>query len=260
MSLTKRQHNAEMMDELHTMNCEDYKKAIAADPSESFDGGAAHSSGCASCGSFKAEMLALDARIAKALAIDVPELRIPELPAADDAESSNVVNLPFRRRGRKAPVWLGVAASAAVAAVLAISFLPGGSNYDSLADEVMAHLDHEPRALQVSDERVSERRLDKVVRAKVADVNEEIGLITYARTCVINGNRIPHLVIQGESGPVTLLLMPDEEIEDAIPLDGKGVHGVILPLGHGSIAIIGEREERIGEIQDRVIDSVRWSI
>jgi hypothetical protein len=124
----------------------------------------------------------------------------------------------------------------------------------------MAHLDHEPNALQVSDERVSERRLDKVVRAKVADVNEEIGLITYARTCVINGNRIPHLVIQGESGPVTLLLMPDEEIEDAIPLDGQGVHGVILPLGHGSIAIIGEREERIGEIQDRVIDSVKWSI
>jgi len=62
------------------MNCEDYKQAIAADPSESFDGGALHSAECPSCNTVKAEMQALDVRIAAALAIDVPDLKMPELP------------------------------------------------------------------------------------------------------------------------------------------------------------------------------------
>ena len=34
------------------MNCEQYKEAIAADPSESFDGGALHSAECSSCNSY----------------------------------------------------------------------------------------------------------------------------------------------------------------------------------------------------------------
>ncbi len=68
------------------MNCEDYKEAIAADPSESFDGGAVHAADCSSCNAFKAEIQALDARIAAALAIDVPDLKMPELPAVTGEE------------------------------------------------------------------------------------------------------------------------------------------------------------------------------
>ena len=55
------------------MQCKDYQKALAADPSESFDG-ASHAAACKSCMAFKAEIQALDARIATALAIEVPAL------------------------------------------------------------------------------------------------------------------------------------------------------------------------------------------
>ena len=84
--------------------------------------------------------------------------------------------------------------------------------------------------------------------------------MTYARSCVINGKTVPHLVVQGESGPVTLLIMPDEKIDSAVSLVEEGVNGVILPVGDGSIAIIGEREERLDEIEEQVIDSVTWTI
>ena len=71
---------------------------------------------------------------------------------------------------------------------------------------------------------------------------------------------MPHLVIQGEKGPVTLLLMPDEKIDMAELIEGDNVNGVILPVGDGSIAIIGERDEDLALIEERVIDSVEWSI
>jgi hypothetical protein len=237
------------------MNCEDFKKAIAADPSATFEG-AEHAAGCKDCAAFQAEMRTLDARIGKALAIDVPELTLPELPPIED---DNVVNLPFTR-SRKAPRWLAIAASFALAAVIGMQFVGGPVEYPSLAAEIVAHLDHEPNALRVTDEAVSERRFSRVVNASVGTMDRNVGLITYAQSCVINGKTVPHLVMQGEEGPITLLLMPDEMIDVAQQIEGVGINGVILPVGDGSIAIIGEREENLAEVEQRVVDSVEWSI
>jgi len=131
--------------------------------------------------------------------------------------------------------------------------------YPSLADEIVAHLDHEPYALRVSDEPVDDRRLAKVVPADVAKVNHDAGLVTYAQTCVINGKKIPHLVIQGERGPVTILLLPDEAIDDAVQLEGESINGVLLPVGGGSVAIIGERDEALDTIRENIVNSVTWS-
>ena len=126
-------------------------------------------------------------------------------------------------------------------------------------EEVIAHLDHEPHALRVTDVAVSDRRLRTVVPADVAEFDRDTSLISYAQSCIINGRTVPHLVIPGAKGPVTVLLMPEEEVSRAIPLQGKNINGVILPVGDGSIAIIGEADERIEEIQERVTKSVTWT-
>ncbi len=240
------------------MNCKDYKEAIAADPSKSFDD-ASHAATCGSCAAYRDEILALDLKIAKALDIPVPALVVPELPPMG-GEDANVINLPFRRGGRlSAPAWIGLAASVLLATVLGVRFVSDDAIYPSLANEIIAHLDHEPHALRVTTQPVSAQRLAAVVRDDVAEMGDELGLITYANSCVINGKKIPHLVLQGERGPITLLLLPDEMVNSAVPLDGDGISGVILPVGQGSIAIIGDREESLDEIEQRVVNSVKWS-
>lgn len=243
------------------MNCENYREAIAADPSESFEGGAGHAAVCESCSAYRAEIQALDLTIARALAIDVPELKIPDLPPIGE-EDGNVVNLPFRRVSKiTTPAWIGIAASFALAAVIGMQFVGNGPSHDQLlAAQVLAHLDHEPWALKVTNVAVSEERLAQVVNPGVGTMDRDIGLVTFAQTCIINGRTIPHLVIQGEKGPITLLLMPDEMVSSAVILSGESVNGVILPVGDGSIAIIGARDERIEDLKQRVVDSVEWSI
>ena len=235
------------------MNCNEYKEAIAADPA--FDGGAGHLSECDECQAYRRAMQSLNDKIAKALSIDVPELELPELP---DISAENVVALSARKPLSKR-TWLALAASVMLAAVIGFRMSNIGVEYDSLADEVLAHLDHEPAALRISSNPVSDRRLARVVPAEVAQPDHSAGLITYAQTCVINGKKVPHLVIQGEHGPVTILLMPEETVAEAERLDGESIHGVILPVGSGSIAIIGEREEQLERIEKSVLDSVTWS-
>ena len=237
------------------MNCEQYREAIAADPS--FDGGAGHLTECAACQAYRSEMQALDQTISRALALDVPELRIPDLPDLSTSKSDNVVALPNRKR--LPPTWLAMAATVVLAAFIGLRFISTGIEYESLADEILAHLDHEPAALRVTDVAVTDERLSSVVPASVATMDHSAGLITYAQSCKIGGHVVPHLVIQGERGPVTILLMPEEMVDAPQSLMGDNVNGVILPVGDGSIAIIGESNERLERIEAQVLKSVSWS-
>ena len=200
------------------------------------------------------KMQALDLRIARALQIDVPPLVMPELPDVDD----KVAALPVRRRS-KAPLWFAVAATVVLGLSIALRMSSFFVEYDSQADEVLAHLDHEPRSLVVTDVPVSDRRLQRAVPASMAVFDRDETLITYANPCIINGKRVPHLVVQGQHGPITILLMPEEKVAEKTPLDGATVHGVILPVGEGSIAIIGPREESLEPIQENVRASLTWT-
>lgn len=232
-------------------DCKTYREAIAADPQLESD---AHVAGCESCQAFRDELRAMDRHIAAALSVPVPELKMPELPEID---ASGVTTLPVRRK--MAPVWLAVAATAVIAAVLGFRMLGSELTYESLADQIVAHLDHEPYALRVTDKAVSESRLARVVPADVASLETGIGLVTYAQSCVIDGKVVPHLVIQGERGPVTILLMPEQKVDGVEPIDGESINGIILPVGDGSIAIIGETGEDLERIQNNVKSSVTWS-
>lgn len=241
-----------------TMNCNDYQSAIAANPSSTPEGGEAHVANCEACSAFREAMLTLDARIAAAMKIAVPPLDMPDLSVIGDS----VVALPVKDKPRFGmPAWIGIAAAFALAAVISLQLIGTGPvERSTLAEQVLEHLDHEAGSRVVTSVSVSEERLHSVVDESVETVEDSIGLVTYARSCEINGRSIPHLVIQGEKGPITLLLMPDEMITEAIRLDGEGVNGVILPVGKGSIAIVGERDEQLEEIEQRVVDSVEWRI
>ena len=233
------------------MNCEEYRQAISADPA--FDGGADHLSTCADCQAFRRDMQALNLRIAKAMQLSVPALKLPELPAVD-----NVVPMASREPLSR-PVWFAMAASVLFAAIMGARMLGVGVSYDSLGEEIIAHLDHEPYALRVTSTPVSDNKLQKVVPANIAEMDHGAGLITYAQSCKINGKHVPHLVIQGETGPVTILLMPDQAVSAAETLEGENIHGVIVPVGAGSIAIIGPREEPLDRVEKSVLESVTWS-
>ena len=197
---------------------------------------------------------AFEQKLRRALEIDVPDLVMPQLPPI---EADKVVTLPGRRV--TAPAWFAIAATVVLAAFVGFRFMGGkDAAFASLADEVLAHVTHEPSALLVTDKAVSGSHLRNVVPASIANMNQGSSLITFAATCPINGNEVPHLVIQGQRGPITILLMPNEHVDAPITLNNAESHGVILPVGDGSIAIVGARDEQLEEVQQQVLQSVAW--
>jgi hypothetical protein len=231
------------------MNCDEYQQAVGADPD--FDGGVEHRNECAVCQAYRDDMRALDAQIRRALALDVPDLRIPDVASVTDIAT---------RRRITTPAWLALAATVLLAVFVGLQFGDDtGISEDELAREVLAHVMHEPMALRTSNVAVADEHLHEVVPATIAAMDHSAGLITFAETCPINGNDIPHLVIQGRAGPVTILLLPEEKVSGAIELNDEYRHGVILPVGDGSVAIIGTKQEKLEQIQEKVLKSVLWS-
>jgi len=235
------------------MTCTDYREALTAEPG--FHDESGHVDSCADCKTYRDEIRTLDEKLMAAMEFPVPELVMPELP---DIETENVVNLSSRRATPR-PVWYAMAASVLLAAVVFMQMTGTEAVYGTLEEQVLAHVDHEPLALRPSSTPVSDSQLSRAVPQNIASMNHDAGLITYAQSCSISGRVVPHLVIQGARGPITILLMPDEPVAEATTIDGVNIKGVILPVGNGSIAIIGDREEQLDQVKENVLDSVMWS-
>jgi len=235
------------------MNCTDYKNALTAEPE--FHDESRHADSCADCKAYSVELLALQEKLVAAMEISVPELVMPELA---DIETENVVSLSSRFVTPK-PVWFAMAATVLLVVFVGIRMTGTDVTDVALAEQVLAHVDHVSLAVQASSTPVSDQQLTLAVPKNIASVNHDVGLVTFAESCIINGNIVPHLIIQGARGPITVLLMPDEALAEATILDGVNIKGIMLPVGNGSIAIIGDRDEPLDQIKESILNSVVWS-
>jgi hypothetical protein len=130
-----------------------------------------------------------------------------------------------------------------------------------LAPDIVAHIQHEPKALVVTARTVAPRDLEGVLQRGGASINGPVGQVSYAKLCPFRGRMVAHFVVQGARGPVTVMLLPDEEIAEATPINESGFSGTIVPVeGGGSVAIVGQPDEDLEEIRDRLLEAVTWRL
>src|SRR5258708_4974429 len=190
-------------------------------------------------------------------------------PVSEAAWSSDNV-VPLRGRSRTAlrsPAYrkrmLAMAASVLVALVVAGGLwlsVPGAS----LAADVVTHMREEPQAWQRTDVPVPDAKLDTVLRDShlhlAAGGDAGAGMVSYANSCGFRGHRVPHLVLQTDAGPVTVMVLVHERSPKPVRFDEQGYRGVIVPVpGHGSLAVLTRGPaadlETVEHIAHRVIDS-----
>jgi hypothetical protein len=228
------------------MECLEFRRLCGIDPSSADAAYREHAESCPGCGEYARELQALDGLILQALKIDVPQ-------------SSDNIKAPSAPEPRPAwvrPRWLGLAASLLLAVGVAAGIwvtLPK----DSLAGEVVEHILHEPKALSESTVRVASEDIYRVMARAGYALDEGVGLVTYSRTCVFRGYEVPHLVIQGNNGPITVMLLPDIPLVQPVAVDESGFSGSIIPFDKGSLAIVGEPgETEIGRMTRNLVEGI----
>lgn len=202
------------------------------------------------------------------------ERRRREAIVADDAQFEALLETAFRvsappaaptrrRSGGHWPALVAIAATMVLAAGAWFGLRTTGpvSNTSQLAPEIIAHIHHEPAALVVSARRVPDAEFGAVLSRGGATLQGPVGQVSYAKLCPFRGQMVAHFVVQGERGPVTVMLLPDEEISAPAAIDEDGFKGTIVPIdGGGSIAVVGQPDEDLEVIRNRLLQAVRWKL
>ena len=237
-------------------DCESLQAGFGAEPLADHADFERHAAGCAPCTAYRARLLRAEPLIARALAIE---------PAALAARGER--DGPVSATGVRQPAWISAAAGLAAAVIAALTFwsFAGGSlrvPSNELAAAVVAHWEHEPDSLRRTDTSVSLNDLAEVMLGTAEMDVASLRAVSYVRVCRVGGRILPHLVVQGETGPYMVLLMPGETLASPVPLasaDG-GLAGQILPRGSGSIAVLGQSGAEFDEMASRVISAVDWVV
>jgi hypothetical protein len=183
-----------------------------------------------------------EALLAEAFRVEVP--RAPPVRSRWPAAFAVAATLVLA-----AGAWLGLRTEAPIYGV------------SPLAPDIIAHINHEPRALVVTARSVPQQQLESVLQRGRAGLEAPVGQVSYAKLCPFRGQMVAHFVVQGERGPVTVMLLPDEDVAEATPINEGGFMGTIVPVeGGGSVAIVGQPDEDLEEIRDRLVEAVRWRL
>lgn len=238
------------------MNCLEFRRHVGAEPSSTLAAVAAHREECAACAGFQDEMQALDRLLAKAMRVDlVSGTRAATAPAA--AAVGRVPDTAHARRGPVRPRrWLAMAASL-VAGVLVATTLWLSYPGPTLAAEVIGHVASDPAAL-MAGQPLPEQAVTEVLQPSHVRLRADMGTVTFAMRCEFEGHVVPHLVVQTDRGPVTVLLLLHRSVGAATRIEEGGYSAVVLPAPRGSIAIVGRDVAGIDAIAQQVFDSVDW--
>ena len=222
------------------MNCLEFRRAVGAEPAARSVEIDEHLRTCAACAEFADQVRVLDRRLFEALSIAVP---------ARNRRSPILAQLfaPQRRWALAASVLLAV--GVAFAAWLAFP-------RSSLADDVINHARHEPQAWSAEGAAVSAEELARILRAAGLTRTLDIGHVAYARSCWFRGHFVPHLVVMDESGPIMLMLLPQESVSEELRFSEDGYSGVILPAARGSVAVLAQTDARLDSVAARGLQAL----
>ncbi len=238
------------------MDCLEFRHYLLIDPLCRDADFVTHRAECAGCDRETARAVKLEKQLHGALFVEPPEGlrdRILLVHALDHDKPRRI----FR------PRWLAMAAS-----LLLIVGIAGGLGHhwadmwigaSGLEVTVLNHINdeiehlHEDHNLQVAD-------LEVLLAPFGARLKNSLGRVNYAGRCNIRKHSGVHLVVPGQQGPVTVLLMPREYVKDRQTVRSARFSGVIVPTSYGSMAVVGEKGEPLDGVVNMLAEKITWTI
>ena len=224
------------------MNCLDFRRRIAARPERLDETLTRHVRECTACARFETELHELDEDIRRVLDVPVPEQLAPRILLAQSTRC---------RRRQSRLWWLASAASLLLLVGLIVAIVNQRAD-EPLEDVVVAHIRAEAHHLTERND-VPVEKLQNVLARVGQRVVGDIGAINYAGVCPIGARNGAHLIIEGQRGPVTVLILPATVVAQRRSIDVTDLHGMILPAENGSIAIVGTPGEDLEPVARRIL-------
>lgn len=67
-----------------------------------------------------------------------------------------------------------------------------------------------------------------------------------------------HLVITGETGPVSMMIVPTEVVDTEVPINDDRFSGFAMPVRGGTLVVMGNHQEPLRKYVNMIDDSINW--
>jgi hypothetical protein len=210
-----------------------------------------HAAGCTGCQRYLER-----ARRFETLLFDAINVELPPVPSDGTATEPTQVDNPRWNRRRLIAAAAGLATVGAAAGTI---WLAGTRHASPLGTEVVAHIRHEPAALEAGRAVIPPSVASELLSHLAIRIDNDPGLITWLRVCAFSdGRRVPHVVIGEGADAVTVMLFTGESLTSPIEIACGDLFGRIVPVSRGSIALV-RRDARIEhETERRILSAFRW--
>lgn len=222
------------------MKCDEFKRQIMSLPNETSDDVDEHKHDCPECAKFVEQIGVFDLQVQDALQVPIPAF-------INDEFIKETIAHKITNKYRK----ISYAFAASLMFVIGIALFVNLSSVPKLEHMVIAHIEKEPFTL-TTDMHPSDSDVKSTLASLGIDMNGSVGTIRFLKRCYLGEELVAHFVIEGQQGPVTVLLMPNESIKGPMHVDSSQLQGVIEPLNQGSsIAVVGYIGEPIKPIIEK---------
>jgi hypothetical protein len=236
------------------MNCPDCRRQLLIDPGSRDPELLAHLNGCPACRDEAERAWRFEEKLRRGLRSEPPGDPVPLFRASThrcDPQSRHSRNL---RRGTIAAV---VVLFLALPAWLTLPRHRATNPEDMVSTMVLRHIDDEPEHLHARGD-IPLAVLATALSRLGAAVRGEVGQIYFLGRCLIGGSAGLHMVLSGEDGPLSVLLMPSQPVERRRQIIAGTRVVMILPSGPGSLAVVGNPGGPVAESARRIHQTILW--
>ncbi len=226
------------------MECLEFRRICETEPSCTSTDFLTHAEECEACGQQLDRARRFDALIGAALRVDVPR--------------SDHDRFDLRAPSSRARRWLGVAAAALLACGVSVAFWLAGPERPALTMEVVDHVRGEPAALRADAAPLTPASVQGLLARYGVRLREGIGAVTYIRLCPFHGTLVPHFVVRGPEGPVTVLILIGRPVRSVTTFEMGQFSGELVPTRTGSVAIVGYRRRVDSAQATRILAAIEW--
>ncbi|VAW91158.1 hypothetical protein MNBD_GAMMA22-2651 [hydrothermal vent metagenome] len=227
---------------IKTMNCLDVCRELRTDWYTTNASIKNHLLSCENCCAYQKQQEKLNDELQYAINIDVPQNLVSGILLQQSINEKK--QLGFRRNRTYA-----IAASL----LLSVGILSGVLWFNTattLQQVVLNHVINEQQHL-LDDNNVQLANLNRLLQGFNLRLDSSLGKINYAGSCNIRGSKGVHLVVQTKTGPVTILLMPNEKLSNRETVRNSQFSGSVVPINNGSFAIIGGSQQSLSILEQR---------
>jgi hypothetical protein len=198
------------------------------------------------------EVKAMDAQLAQAMSIPVPENFADKLILRQGMDE-------FSQKRQKRPWYIALAAS--VAMVVGVSYVTLFAGNNGLANDIYAHINHEymNKEIAMTGQHVSQNVINEKMATFNGVLSGEIGDVLSANYCYLGTIKSLHMIIKGKTGLINLFVVDNNNSKELKEdFSTNGLVGTSFLLQSAKIIIVGDDREQVSHLQTAAQSAFRF--